>query len=285
MIQKVKNKKITFSFILLILIISLFISVSAGGFHLPSEILGGQFSNSNYSFKESVGIGTNTPQKTLEISTKIPYGTAIKDILSLNPNFQSGDSTQKTTLGGISWSINGGNTSIGRINYVLDNPSQHLDSHFEFWTYDRSDSVYLTEKMRISKEGNIGIATSSPSAKLHIKGNQKIQASTGQGATTKMVIPEITPRVSFGNANWGTYFSPPLSSSGEILIGSVNTGALYGYFAKLYWSFGGDDRMFIAEEKLGDSKFDWRLNGNNIEVRDTYNYNTQIVGYVTYVTK
>ena len=95
----------------------------------------------------------------------------------------------------------------------------------------------------------------------------------------------MIPHTTFGYNVWGNYFTPPVYTSGEIIIGSVNTGATYGYMAKLYWSFGGTQRLFVAEEKLGEAKLDWQLSGNTIQVKDTYNYSTEIVGYVTYVKK
>jgi len=135
----------------------------------------------------------------------------------------------------------------------------------------------------LDTNGNVGIGTTSPGDDLHVVGESRLQPSSGTGYGRSEIIAKICPYSAYGNLVWGTYFTPPIYTSGEIIIGSVNTGAAYGYMAKLYWSFGGTDRMFVAEEKLGATKFDWQLVGDTIQVQDTYNYATEIVGYVTYV--
>jgi hypothetical protein len=103
-------------------------------------------------------------------------------------------------------------------------------------------------------------------------------------------IPVSSPHSDFGYNVWGNYYVGARSTSGRIMVGSVNTAAAYVYLAYIHWSFGGSNSDAIyVEVLLGAGKLDWQLTSANtstptIQVKDTYNYGTQIVGQVQMVT-
>jgi hypothetical protein len=103
-------------------------------------------------------------------------------------------------------------------------------------------------------------------------------------------IPVSSPHSDFGYNVWGNYYVGARATSGRIMVGSVNTAAAYVYLAYIHWSFGGSNSDAIyVEVLLGAGKLDWQLTSANtstptIQVKDTYNYGTQIVGQVQMVT-
>ena len=64
---------------------------------------------------------------------------------------------------------------------------------FRIWT---SNGTNLVERMRITSTGNVGIGTSSPSAPLHIVGNQFIAKSGGGGTYKQTIVGQTTAAAS-----------------------------------------------------------------------------------------
>tara|TARA_Y100001972_G_scaffold46864_1_gene57820 strand:- start:4421 stop:10948 length:6528 start_codon:yes stop_codon:yes gene_type:complete len=95
----------------------------------------------------NVGIGTNNPVQKLHLH---------------------GGSMYMQTGQNITW--NNGDVQIGAISGF----------HFRIQTYTGSS---LTEKMRVTSGGNVGINTSSPSAKLHVSGAASTTATLIEGRT------------------------------------------------------------------------------------------------------
>jgi len=117
----------------------------------------------------NVGIGTTAPSSTL-------------DIVSSSPILQIRDTSLgsgKIYFGNSSHGV-GRNASIGTLTDAND---------VTVWTNGASGSVgfatSLTERMRITPAGNVGIGTAAPSAKLHVVGNTRtnsIEMNAGGGA-------------------------------------------------------------------------------------------------------
>jgi hypothetical protein len=109
----------------------------------------------------NVGIGTASPARLLSLVT-----SSNDDGIQIRRN--SSDTNAYATLG---FRIVGGgenafNTS--EIRGVLTNRTSFADTDLTFLTFTGGGS--LTEKMRIRNDGNVGIGTNSPSAKLDVSG-------------------------------------------------------------------------------------------------------------------
>ena len=234
---------------------------NAGDF--PVNIQGGEYTESDLYIlnSRSLNAGVGFAAKVLGVNIQNAVGSANQVYLRSN---------------------NGGITSAGAIYLGPDNVNQGI-----FGILGTPDTTApgtaLNEYFTVKGGGNIGIGTTAPADRFHVAGESRLQPSSGSGYGRSQIIPMVSVKSAYGYNVWGNYFTPPVYTSGEITIGAVNASAAYGYMAKLYWSFGGTDRMLLAEEKLGATKLDWRLNGDTIQVMDTYNYDTQIVGYVTYL--
>jgi hypothetical protein len=115
-----------------------------------------------------VGIGTSSPGTLLHINYNGSETNDIVDMLTLTAL-----STGTTTTGfgaAIKFQAernNGVNQNTGRISSVAEvNSGTNISSGLGFWT---STVGALTERLRISYDGKVGIGTSSPDAELHIE--------------------------------------------------------------------------------------------------------------------
>jgi hypothetical protein len=173
----------------------------------------------------NVGIGTSSPDRVLHLNNsgteqnvraKFTNGTTGEGasdgfeigINASNPAevvlvnyeaspmafFTSGSERMRVTSGGTLQIAGGGNDNVGEINMgnTAQNASRfqvrHQSSAWYLKTVD-SEPLILgtanTERMRIDSSGNVGIGTSSPSAKLDVAGPASITSFTG---TTELGI-------------------------------------------------------------------------------------------------
>jgi hypothetical protein len=115
----------------------------------------------------NVGIGTNDPDAKLEISTS---SAPILRLTSTDTSVNTGES-----IGRLEFKSNdvstGGNNVMGFVDCLATNPGT---------TYALALGTGLaasaTEKMRIDEQGDVGIGTTDPVAKLHINGGDFLLA-------------------------------------------------------------------------------------------------------------
>ena len=137
-----------------------------------------------------VGIGTTTPKSQLTIH-KDEAGK-LGPILTLSNN--SGGTGAGGAIDFNNYNV-GTNASTTRIQSLDDGKSS---SHLVFYTKNPgTQSNPLTERLRIQSDGNVGIGTNTPSAKLHVSGGDAIFTDkVGIGTTT----PSAKLHVSGGDA-------------------------------------------------------------------------------------
>jgi hypothetical protein len=123
-----------------------------------------KFLNNGY-FAGSVGIGEQSPSAKLQITT--PFASSPSDCIFL---FNNGSNTP----GGGSEIIFGSSTSATPVNYnakiqVLRSALDNGSSDMRFLTTHVATAVFPDTKMIIKSDGNVGIGTTSPGAKLEIQ--------------------------------------------------------------------------------------------------------------------
>ena len=126
----------------------------------------------------NVGIGTTSPNGKLEIGTSTAWGTAVNEAITITNTGSGGNVNNEHSLGRIRWNTN---SAIGAsIDAIRDVPGQGNNVDIAFSTNTGGSNTTLAERMRINYDGKIGIGTTSPSNKLHIK----------SGTTNKVAVFE-----------------------------------------------------------------------------------------------
>lgn len=190
----------------------------------------------------NVGINTDSPSQRLEVADTIPYirltstktgGNSEGDIFS-GIEFYSND-PDMPNLPGVQAYIKVIHTRAG---------TNHLyaDAGMIFGTIDNTGS--LAERVRITSEGNVGIGTSSPGAKLEVS-----SSSSADGIIINNTATDGDPYLSFalsgtkkftmgvddgdedkfkiGTTAIGTSTALTINSSGQIGIGTTSPSNLF----------------------------------------------------------
>jgi hypothetical protein len=112
-----------------------------------------------------VGIGTNAPVRLLSLVT-----SSNDDGLQIRRN-----SNTTNDFASLAFRINTSenNLNYGEIRAIRTNRVNQGDTDLSFHTFVGPGT--LNERMRIRDDGNVGIGTTSPGAKLEVNGNQKIK--------------------------------------------------------------------------------------------------------------
>jgi hypothetical protein len=129
----------------------------------------------------NVGIGTNSPQSSLQVSGPIvsaPTGIGVH--MGVQTNYASIQLNSGTTVGSLIDFSTSGTDYLGRILY--DNTS----NYFTF-------STNSTEKMRLDTNGNLGIGINSPSYKLQV--NNPVASATADAITVQNNAVSATGQV------------------------------------------------------------------------------------------
>lgn len=142
-------------------------------------------SNDDSYFLGDVGIGTTSPSEKLEVN-----GNVILDAASARLKLKGGTTG---TNSGIDWTFNTDSTQYARIDLEYNTRSTNgllIDSGYPI-TVDFSSSHFRisnngSEKMRVNTAGNVGIGTTSPSAKLEVNGG--FRAGGGGGANSEFEV-------------------------------------------------------------------------------------------------
>jgi hypothetical protein len=156
----------------------------------------------------NVGIGTTSPAQELHI------------------NSSAGSTGRRgIRVGSSNW------TSIyGEL--VLDTIATKFDLNTSGGTYPLSFSVASTERMRITNAGNVGIGTTSPSRRLHIRGS----GITGASADANSLL------YLENNANNSIQINSSSSLTGQIRFGDADSN----YRGAINYSHSDDSLSFVS---------------------------------------
>jgi hypothetical protein len=157
----------------------------------PSNYLGFAPSQGGYNMAitagGNVGIGTTAPRQALDVTGSITTDWNNDRMIGM----QYLDGTQYK----IGMRLNAANRSVDIFSKSLENDSKILFS----------TGATLTEKMRITDGGNVGIGTTSPSAPLHVVCNGKNTASStayfSDGSTNYLSVQMNTGIGSYNSIN------------------------------------------------------------------------------------
>jgi len=140
----------------------------------------------------NVGIGTTTPAATLELY-KVNTGSSTNSttLLSLHQH-DNGDLSQQKSL--ISFKFTDANDNATPQVQIGAEVGENADANsttkegsgafiVKTATGTGTTTASLTEKMRVSHDGKVGIGTSTPEETLHVNGNLKVTGSVDVGSS------------------------------------------------------------------------------------------------------
>lgn len=181
-----------------------------------------------------VGIGTTLPQATLHVynTSTTPFQTAVIEGISTKNAYDSvlvitgGNKTDEAGVGsGIKFSsrVSGGSDiARGSIQVMKESATDNANSYMSFGT--RNTTLGMTEKIRITNGGYIGIGTPSPLSLLHL--------NSTTGTTPTITITE-------GNIQVARLGDTTAGGVGGRLEINNNTGITH-YIDSSFVSFGTD---------------------------------------------
>jgi hypothetical protein len=186
----------------------------------------------------NVGIGTTSPEQQLEIKSITTSGTT-SGTLQLSSSWDNSTYTLGSSpLGTINFKSNyGGNGSgvWGQIQVLSDGQFSSSGvlrpTRMTFSTTASGAGGVLTERMRITANGNVGIGTESPDTRLHVRGAGtseaklfKVSATSERARMLLMSETDVPTDFWFGNNNLDKWSITSRNSSENYDFGLYNAG-------------------------------------------------------------
>ena len=151
-----------------------------------------------------VGIGTTTPNKTLEVAGSIAAGAFEGITINNATNYGDGLGVASARL-----NFNRTGTDDGRMSYIEGGNTRENDSGDGFLALGTRTSNTLFERMRITHSGNVGIGTRSAEARLQLEGSPTTGA-VGTETILKLgrALTDATSFQQVVDFNLGRYATP-----------------------------------------------------------------------------
>ena len=161
----------------------------------------GYFESGNVYIQNSLGLGTITPNNILHLSGSFSSTGMIGSFIDLQNTFGSSTSAAKVGIRFKTSNFPNGQHAKGGIVYSRTSTNARGDIHFlNNSTDDVSEIDISTDtKMIIKNSGDIGIGTSTPTAKLHLEGSLRLNNLSGTAAAIGSVLTSMDAQ---GNAEW-----------------------------------------------------------------------------------
>ena len=159
---------------------------------------------------------------TIDASQKVGIGTASpSSYFSGGTNLVVGNASGNTGM-----TISSGSSSLGRILFADGTSGAEAYQGWVYYTHTDNAMTFATsaaEKMRIDSSGNVGIGTSSPSAKLHVY----------SGGTPTLAIQDPSGALRLVTASASNYIQSGTSlgtSTAPLIFSGINAGTEFGRF-------------------------------------------------------
>ncbi len=188
-------------------------------------------------FSDKVGIGTASPVSKLTVESN---ANALADadepenyhLLLRNP---ANDNTEGVGMGFL---ISSATNDVGAA-IVCKRINNNAQSELQFWNKQNTivDGA-ITQSMTIDKDGNVGIGTTAPAAKLELVGKQMITAGVN-------AFPQTEDYLYIGGDDLG-------GANAAIYIGNRGNGSGYGW--RMFYEgtgSGNDNKLKFKSENLG----------------------------------
>ncbi len=206
-----------------------------------------------YDTPNNVGIGTVYPAKLLELAADESVNTPTLRVTNTKDDYGAG-ALLENPHGAIEFYMKEGSGSYPAVGAAIMaiNESASGNSHgLGFFT--NADLYFPTEKVRIDKDGNVGIGTTSPNAQLHLTGDFFLGGGSLIFAGTSGAYTSEDRWIS--GANPYIQIKPNGNSYGMLLYAATsnncwsNIETLSGYLTLGYRT--NDGPLYITENNVG----------------------------------
>jgi hypothetical protein len=183
----------------------------------------------------NVGIGTSSPIVKLQVvgANETSFASAYTGNPALIALYGTDAYNSGTAGGGVffggKFNSSDNTTAFATISGIKENSTDtNFAGALTFMTRTDGSGAGVAERMRISSTGNVGIGTTSPTAKLDVSGTSFLRGDLNAGKTANLNITTALNGTGGGNRGFDTSFT---GASATGFTGSDNTDQGFAYFA------------------------------------------------------